>query len=204
MLEPKGDVSIEVSGRMAPRMRYPHAFAFLDGNPEPQSKRDVDRLIRLMAYDMISVQGCRGMDPAGVYASCLRTIHQLSANGAPSWEWTSGDLHFRASTCPEEKFISPDRVTVHSDGAEMHELCHWAARLEGCEVPEFPAESGENKLGYPSPAVAIHAAAVMAVEAAQAICGPQRVSVWFENEAHQCLLLELWNEKTSKYSYLER
>lgn len=204
MLGQKQDIQIEVGGRLPIQMSYPHAFAFLDGTPEPKSRRDLERLVRLLAYDMVSIQGARGVDPAGVYAYCLRVIHQVFSKGNHEWEWEWNHLRLRSSPCDEEKFHQSVHVPAKEEPRKTPELCQWASRINQGEVPRWGLADEHSPLAYPEPSDAICAAATMALEATHAICNPVHVSIWLENEANERLLIEFWTEKTNKYSGLRK
>lgn len=204
MLEAAHQVSVEVCRRVSPRTSFPHAFAFLDGTPSPKSTNDVQRLIRLMAYDIVSIHGSRGADPAGVYAWSLRAIHHFMGHADPGWEWKWEDYHFRVWACPEEKFSASGVHMQINQEEKIHEMCDWVALFENAKVPEVALLDGNSESVYPDPRQTISAAALMVVDAAQALFSPARVSVWLQNQDKECVMMELWSEKTSKYSYLER
>lgn len=204
MLETLSPISAQVCHRVSPRMSFPHAFAFLDGTPSPKSIKDLHRLVRLMAYDIVSIHGSRGADPAGVYAWCLRALHHFVGHGAPGWEWKWGAFHFRAWPCAEEKFGTESFHMESRQEEKLHELREWTVLLENGNVPLAWVGGREDASDYPDPKDTIQAACLMVIDAAQCLFGPDRVSVWLQNTDKECLMMELWSEKTSKYSYLER
>lgn len=177
-------IQLTTEKRPMPGMAYRYSLAFLDGQPKPEGRHHIERLIRFMAYDMVLVAGSRGKDAAGVFAAALRGLHATRGQYSLDWSWEYDGMVFSAK--PIYCDLLSDNTLLEATPSHVLSLCssQWLDKIQNLPVPNPSGQlDNPSPLVYPDPELTIEAACLLAIEAATMLSHVQQAQIcWHSKE----------------------